>query len=79
MSPVKSPAGIAPADYLVLGVLRQSPQHRSSPTRICALFGPSTGINQALHVWAKPMKMADDLLGLFESSHPIPTVNGIRS
>jgi DNA-binding MarR family transcriptional regulator len=36
-------AGIAPADYLVLGVVRQSPHHRSSPTRICALLGRSTG------------------------------------
>lgn len=38
-----SSAGIASADYLVLGVLRQSPEHRSSPTRICALLGRSTG------------------------------------
>lgn len=40
---ITSAAGIAPADYLVLGVLRQSPQQRSSPTRICALLGRSTG------------------------------------
>jgi DNA-binding MarR family transcriptional regulator len=40
---ITTPAGIAPGDYLVLGVLRQSPGHRSSPTRICALLGRSTG------------------------------------
>lgn len=40
---ITSSAGVAPADYLVLGVLRQSPRHRSSPTRICSLLGRSTG------------------------------------
>jgi DNA-binding MarR family transcriptional regulator len=128
---ITTPAGIAPADYLVLGVLRQSPRQRSSPTRICALLGRSTGgmtltidrleaagwltrspdpddrrrvivtltpaglalstmINQALHAWedgldldrfrrAKTIGMADELLGLFESGHANPTVNGTRS
>jgi DNA-binding MarR family transcriptional regulator len=40
---ITSSMGVAPADYLVLGVLRQSPRHRSSPTRICELLGRSTG------------------------------------
>ena len=40
---ITSSAGLTPADSLVLGVLRQSPQHRSSPTRICSLLGRSTG------------------------------------
>jgi DNA-binding MarR family transcriptional regulator len=35
--------GIATADYLVLGVVRRSPGHRTSPTRICELLGRSTG------------------------------------
>ena len=117
---ITSSVGVAPADYLVLGVLRQSPRHRSSPTRICELLGRSTGgmsltidrleaagwltrspdpddrrrvivalspagltistqINQALHRWedgldlepcrrTAAIDMADDLLGLFESS-----------
>jgi len=40
---ITSTAGIAPSDYLVLGVLRRSPDHRSSPTRICELLGRSSG------------------------------------
>jgi DNA-binding MarR family transcriptional regulator len=40
---ITSDAGMASADYLVLGVLRQSVGHRSSPTRICELLGRSTG------------------------------------
>jgi DNA-binding MarR family transcriptional regulator len=40
---ITTAAGVAPADYLVLGVLRQSPRHRRSPTRICELLGRSTG------------------------------------
>jgi DNA-binding MarR family transcriptional regulator len=40
---VTAAAGITPADYLVLGVLRLSPGHRSSPTRMCELLGRSTG------------------------------------
>ena len=35
--------GIATADYLVLAVVRRSPGHRTSPTRICELLGRSTG------------------------------------
>jgi DNA-binding MarR family transcriptional regulator len=38
-----SAAGITPADYLVLGVLRLSPGHRSAPTRMCEILGRSTG------------------------------------
>jgi DNA-binding MarR family transcriptional regulator len=40
---ITSSVGVTPADYLVLGVLRQSPRHQSSPTRICELLGRSTG------------------------------------
>jgi DNA-binding MarR family transcriptional regulator len=40
---ITSSVGVAAADYLVLGILRQSPRHRSSPTRICELLGRSTG------------------------------------
>ena len=35
--------GVASADYLVLGVLRRSSGHRTSPTRICEVLGRSTG------------------------------------
>ncbi|MFI5040470.1 MAG: MarR family winged helix-turn-helix transcriptional regulator, partial [Acidimicrobiales bacterium] len=35
--------GIATADYLVLGVVRRSPGHRTSPTRICEVLGRSSG------------------------------------
>jgi DNA-binding MarR family transcriptional regulator len=35
--------GVAAADYLVLAVLRRSPGHRTSPTRICEVLGRSTG------------------------------------
>jgi DNA-binding MarR family transcriptional regulator len=35
--------GVATADYLVLAVLRRSPGHRTSPTRICEVLGRSTG------------------------------------
>ena len=35
--------GVATADYLVLAVVRRSPGHRTSPTRICELLGRSTG------------------------------------
>ena len=35
--------GIATADYLVLGVVRRSPRHRTSPSRICEVLGRSTG------------------------------------
>jgi DNA-binding MarR family transcriptional regulator len=36
-------AGITMADYLVLAVIRRSPGHRSSPTRICERLGRTTG------------------------------------
>ena len=35
--------GISVADYLVLGVVRRSPQHRSAPTTICEVLGRTTG------------------------------------
>jgi DNA-binding MarR family transcriptional regulator len=35
--------GIATADYLVLGVVRRTPGHRTSPSRICEVLGRSTG------------------------------------
>ncbi len=35
--------GIAYADYLVLGVVRRSPQGRGRPTDICAVLGRTTG------------------------------------
>ena len=31
------------ADYLVLGVIRRSPEHRSAPTAICEILGRTTG------------------------------------
>jgi DNA-binding MarR family transcriptional regulator len=40
---IASTEGIASADYYVLGVLRLSPGHRSSPTRLCDLLGRSSG------------------------------------
>jgi len=36
-------AGISVADYLVLGVVRRSPGHRSAPTAICDMLGRTTG------------------------------------
>lgn len=35
--------GISPADYLVLGVVRRSPDRRSAPTAICDVLGRTTG------------------------------------
>lgn len=35
--------GISVADYLVLGVIRRSPDHRSAPTAICEVLGRTTG------------------------------------
>jgi DNA-binding MarR family transcriptional regulator len=35
--------GISAADYLVLGVIRRSPGHRSAPTAICDVLGRTTG------------------------------------
>ncbi|HZP29280.1 MAG TPA: MarR family transcriptional regulator [Acidimicrobiia bacterium] len=40
---ITSAHGIAPADYVVLGVLRRSPGYRSAPTRMCELLDRSTG------------------------------------
>lgn len=36
-------AGITLADYLVLGVVRGAPGHRSAPTAICEVLGRTTG------------------------------------
>ena len=38
-----SDEGISPADYLVLGVLRRSPDQRSSPSQMCEILGRSSG------------------------------------
>jgi DNA-binding MarR family transcriptional regulator len=35
--------GTTAADYLVLGVVRRSPGHRSAPTAICEALGRTTG------------------------------------
>ncbi|MCD9624119.1 MarR family winged helix-turn-helix transcriptional regulator [Rhabdothermincola salaria] len=35
--------GISAADYLVLGVIRRSPEQRSAPTAICDVLGRTTG------------------------------------
>jgi DNA-binding MarR family transcriptional regulator len=40
---ITTAAGIATADYLVLGVVRRSPDGRSSPTAICEVLGRTTG------------------------------------
>jgi DNA-binding MarR family transcriptional regulator len=34
---------ISVSDYLVLGVVRRSPDHRSAPTAICEVLGRTTG------------------------------------
>lgn len=36
-------SNISVADYLVLGVVRRSPDHRSAPTAICEVLGRTTG------------------------------------
>ncbi len=36
-------SSISVADYLVLGVVRRSPDHRSAPTAICEVLGRTTG------------------------------------
>ena len=36
-------SGISVADYLVLGVVRRSPNQRSAPTAICEVLGRTTG------------------------------------
>ena len=40
---ITGPEGISTADYLVLGVLRRSAGHHTSPSFICELLGRSTG------------------------------------
>jgi DNA-binding MarR family transcriptional regulator len=40
---ITGPEGISTADYLVLGVLRRSAGHATSPSFICELLGRSTG------------------------------------
>ena len=36
-------SSISVADYLVLGVVRRAPDHRSAPTAICEVLGRTTG------------------------------------
>ena len=36
-------SGISVADYLVLGVVRRSPEHRSAPSVICEVLGRTSG------------------------------------
>jgi DNA-binding MarR family transcriptional regulator len=40
---VAGAAGISVADYLVLGVVRRAPGHRSAPTAICEVLDRTTG------------------------------------
>ena len=40
---IASTSGISVADYLVLGVVRRAPDHRSAPTAICEVLGRTTG------------------------------------
>jgi DNA-binding MarR family transcriptional regulator len=40
---VTAAAGVATADYMVLGVVRRSPGGRTSPTAICEVLGRTTG------------------------------------
>src|SRR5262245_37136052 len=40
---IASNAGIAPADHVVLGVVRRSPDQRTSPSRLCELLHRSSG------------------------------------
>ena len=40
---ITAAAGVATADYLVLGVVRRSPDARTSPTAICEVLGRTTG------------------------------------
>lgn len=35
--------GTTPSDYLVLAVVRRSPDHRTSPTTVCEVLGRTTG------------------------------------
>jgi DNA-binding MarR family transcriptional regulator len=43
LAQITGASGISVADYLVLGVIRRSPQHRSAPTAICDVLGRTTG------------------------------------
>lgn len=40
---ITSSSDISVADYLVLGVVRRSPQHRSAPSAICEVLGRTSG------------------------------------
>ncbi len=40
---IAAAAGISGSDYLVLGVVRRSPGHRSAPTAIAEVLGRTTG------------------------------------
>lgn len=40
---IAAASGISVADYLVLGVVRRSTDHRSAPTAICEVLGRTTG------------------------------------
>lgn len=43
LSDIVGSSSISVADYLVLGVIRRSPNHRSAPTAICDVLGRTTG------------------------------------
>ncbi|CAM8658134.1 MarR Transcriptional regulators [Acidimicrobiia bacterium] len=43
LAEITGASGISIADYLVLGVIRRSTQHRSAPTAICDVLGRTTG------------------------------------
>jgi DNA-binding MarR family transcriptional regulator len=40
---ITEPEGIAVADYLVLAVVRRSPGHRATPSRICEILDRTSG------------------------------------
>lgn len=40
---ITAAAGISVADYLVLAVVRRSPDHRATPTRICEVLDRTSG------------------------------------
>lgn len=40
---IAASAGMTVADYLVLGVVRRSPEGRTTPTHICEILGRTTG------------------------------------
>ncbi len=43
LAEIVGPSGVSVADYLVLGVVRRSPGHRSAPTAIASVLGRTTG------------------------------------